>query len=111
METALVLSADSWEMTDESTGEVRRGVSLCFVNQYRDATDKSVGLRPTKTSATAEVFEAIRKGGAPGLYQLDFRTRPGKEGKPVLTAARAEFVRKLDLFGESAVPPSERKSR
>lgn len=111
METALILSADRWEMTDERTGEIRSGVSLYYVNEYREATDKVIGLKPTKTPATNEVFEAVRKGGAPGLYQLDFRTRPGKEAKPVLMASRADFIRKLELFTESVSVQPEKKAR
>lgn len=111
METTLILSADRWELTDDKTGELRSGVVLYYVNQYRDPTDRAIGLRPTKTSATPEVFETVRKGGAPGLYQLDFRTRPGKEGKPTLVAAKAEFLRKLDLFGEAGATSPDRKLR
>jgi len=111
METVLVLSADRWQLTDEKTGEIRAGILLHYVNQYREASDKAVGLRPTKISATTEVFDAIRKAGAPGFYKLDFRTRPGKESKPTLLAARAEFVRKPDLFEETAAAHSERKAR
>jgi len=110
METALILSADSWELTDEKTAEVRRGVSITFVNQYREASEKSVGLKPTKAPATQEVFDTIKKGGAPALYRLDFRTRPGKEGKPVPTVFRAELVRNLELFAETGPSPRAQKS-
>ena len=111
METALILSVDSWELTDPTSGEVRRGVSLYFVNQYCESSETSVGLRPTKAPASPEVFESVRKGGAPALYRLGFRTRPGKESKPVLMATQAELVRKLDFFGESTVSPVDRKVR
>lgn len=111
MESVLVLSADRWELTDERTGEIRRGVTLSYVNSYRETTERSVGLRPTKAPATEEAFDAIRKAGAPGLYQLDFRTRPGKESVPVVTIVKAECIRKLDLFADSPTAVPERKPR
>lgn len=111
MEPVLILSADQWELTDETTGEVRRGVTVYFVNAYRESTSKSIGLRPTKVPAMLDVFDSIRKGGAPGIYFLDFRTRPGKEGKPVLTATQARLDRKLDLFSNDGPTTADRKTR
>ncbi len=98
METVLVLSADKWEMPDEQSGEIRRGITLQYVNEYREDNEKAVGLKPTKAPATPEVFDAIRKGGAPGLYRLDFRTRPGKESKPTLMVVKAEMAKAVKLF-------------
>lgn len=111
METVFVLSADNWELTDERTGEIRRGVTITYVNNYREPSERSLGLRPTKAPATYEVFELIKKGGVPGFYRLDFRTRPGKEAKPVLTVSGAEFVRKLELFAESEPTFVKQKAR
>src|SRR5262245_57865780 len=109
METVLLLSADSWELKDEHTGEIRRGVTVTYVNNYREPDGRSVGLRPIKAPATADVFSSVRPGGAPGLYSLDFRTRPGKESKPVLTVTRADLVEPLALFQANA--PDRQESR
>lgn len=98
MDTVLVLSADKWEMTDEKTGVIRNGVTIQYVNDYRENDERSVGLKPTKAPASLEVFESIRKGGAPALYRLDFRTRPGKESKPTLTVIKAEIGKAIKIF-------------
>lgn len=98
MEKALVISADRYEFTDEKTGEIRKGVTVNYINDYREDTEMSVGLKPTKISANAEVFDAIRAGTAPALYELDFRTRPGKEGKPTLQLVKATLVKTIDVF-------------
>lgn len=98
METALVLSADKWNLTDEKTGELRNGIMVQYINDYREDSDRAIGFKPIKASSTPEVFDAIRKGGAPALYQLDFRTRPGQAGKPTLVIVKAELVRAVKIF-------------
>jgi len=50
-EKALILSGDPWDMTDEKTGQRITGVSLWYVNQYRDGEN---GQKPTKVTATPE---------------------------------------------------------
>lgn len=98
MEKALVIAADRYEFTDEKSGEIRKGVTVYYINDYRDDTDKALGFKPIKAPATPEVFEEMRKGGAPALYDLDFKTRPGQEGKPVLTLVKAVFDKAVKVF-------------
>jgi hypothetical protein len=98
MELVLVLSVDRYEFTDERTGEIRKGVTLQYVNDYREDRPTSLGFKPIKASANDEVFDTIKKSGAPGLYKLHSRTRPGKEGKPTLTIVKAEHVKNMKIF-------------
>jgi hypothetical protein len=98
METALIISADRYEFADEKSGEIRKGITVHYINDYREDTDKAIGFKPIKAPATLEVFEAVRKGSAPALYELDFRTRPGQEGKPTLTIVKADLVRTVEIF-------------
>ena len=100
METALVLSADRYEFADEKTGELRRGVTLQYITDYREDTATAVGFKPIKAPALSEVFDAVKKSGAPGLYRLTTKTRPGKEGKPALTVVKADLVKGLDIFDQ-----------
>lgn len=99
MELALVISADKWKMADEKTGEIREGATVHYINDYREDDEKSVGFKPTKISVSEEVFQSVRQHGAPALYNLDLRTRPGKESRPTLAIAKLEFVRGVELFG------------
>jgi hypothetical protein len=100
METALVLSADHYEFTDEKTGDVRRGVTVQYITDYREDTPRSVGYKPIKAPAASDVFDAIKKNGAPALYHLTTKTRPGKEGKPALTVVKADLIKSLSIFDQ-----------
>lgn len=98
METVLIISADKWKMADEKTGEIRSGLTIQYINDYREDSETAVGFKPIKAPANPEIFDAIKKGGAPGLYKLDMKTRPGKDAKPTLTIVRAEFVKPVKIF-------------
>ncbi|MBR8030375.1 hypothetical protein KDX27_42195 [Burkholderia cenocepacia] len=101
-ERALILSADAWEMADERTGEIRKGVSFWYVSNYREDDVKSAGFKPTKLSGTFEAFDQVRTGGLPALCDIDFATRPGKDNKATLTLVAAKHVSKVDLFAKGA---------
>lgn len=96
-EKVLLLSADKWEMPDERTGAINSGVSVWYINDYRDDTDRAIGSKPIKIGCTPEVFEVLAKNGAPGVYDFDFRTRPGAGGKPAMMLVQASFVQSVDL--------------
>ena len=100
-ERALVLSADAWEMPDEKTGSITKGVSVWYVNDYRDDDEKSFGFKPTKVSSTPEMLEHLR-GKCPCLADLDFGSRPGAGGKAALTLVKITVAKPLvELFGGS----------
>lgn len=101
MEQALVLAADKWRMTDQDTGEIREGVSLHYLTDYREQKDTTVGFKPMKVGASDAAFDEIKKGGAPGLYELAMKTKPGKDGIPTFQVIGARLVQKLDLFSAS----------
>lgn len=96
-ERALITSADAWEMTDEKTGEIRRGVSIWFLNDYRDDSAESFGFKPTKVSADRSLLEKLR-GQLPGIFDLEYGSRPGAQGKATLTLIGVELVKPVDLF-------------
>lgn len=98
METVLIISADKWNMTDEVTKEYREGITLQYLTDYREDTDTSLGFKPIKTSVNEAVFEAVKKNGAPALYRIDTRSRPGTGGKPTLTVVSAQFVKPVKIF-------------
>jgi hypothetical protein len=100
-EKALVLSADPWEMTDKDTGQIVKGVSFWYVNQYRDGEN---GQKPTKVSVSSELFDMV-KGKLPALCELEFGSRPGAQGKATLTVVGAKVLKAVDfsgLFGASS---------
>jgi len=101
-EKALVLSADKWSMPDEKTGEIRSGFSVWYVNDYRDDLPESIGMKPTKITATPEMFESLRLAKLPALFDLDFGSRPGAQGKATLTLVKAKHIADVDVFAVKA---------
>jgi hypothetical protein len=97
-EKVLVLSADNWNMVDERTGQPMAGVSVWYVNKYRDDDVGSLGNKPIKIGATDDTFKVLREGGLPGVYELDYGARPGKGGKASLTLTGAKFIHAVDFF-------------
>jgi len=100
-ERALVLSVDKWEMADEKTGEIRRGLSVWYVNEYREDTQESFGLKPTKVSAAPELLEHFRKARLPALFDMHYGSRPGAQGKATLTVIKADGIANVNVFSGS----------
>lgn len=100
MEKALILSADSWSMPDEKTGEIRKGVSVWFVNDYRDDTEEAVGFKPTKVSADVELLPMLRSAKLPAVFNMHYGSRPGAQGKATLTLIKADKIASVNLFTE-----------
>lgn len=92
-EKALVLSADPWSMVDEKTGQALSGNSLWYVNSYRDGEN---GQKPTKVTASAEIFEQI-KGKLPAVCEMEYGSRPGAQGKATLTVVGLKVLKRIDF--------------
>lgn len=101
MQSVILLSGDPWEMTDDRTGEIRRGVSFWFVNSYRDS-DR--GLKPTKISGPPQLFETVR-GRLPCVCVLSYGMRPGAQNKATLQLDDIEVIAPFNL--ESAVEQAQ----
>ena len=93
MDLSLVLSADPWEIPDERTGEIRKGLSIWFVNSYRDSES---GLKPTKVSGDVALWDQLR-GRLPAVCSLSFSTRPGKENKAQLVLSSVDVIDQWDV--------------
>lgn len=106
-EKALILSADAWEMPDERTGEIRKGVSVWYVNDYREDTQTAVGFKPTKVSADSSMIEVLRTAKLPSLFDLHFGSRPGAQGKATLTLVSISHIADVDVF---TVSPAAKKA-
>lgn len=96
-ETVLILRASKWEMTDEKTGEIRKGCTVHYINDYQVETATAVGDAPLKVQATEEVFIEIKKHKAPGIYEIGTRTKPGKEGQATVVMTQVKFKKGFDL--------------
>lgn len=96
-ETVLILRASKWELTDEKTGEIRKGCTLHYINDYQVETATAVGDSPMKVGASEEVFDAVKKSKAPGVYDITTRTKPGKEGQATVVVTQAKFLKSFSL--------------
>lgn len=97
-ERALVLSVDRWEMPDERTGEIRKGLSVWYVNDYREDTADAIGYKPTKVSAALELFPVFAKARLPALFGMTYGSRPGAQGKATLTLIKADAQANVNIF-------------
>lgn len=101
-ERALILSCDAWDMVDEKTGEMRRGLTVWYLNDYREDSDGSFGLKPTKVSADRSLLESLRSAQLPAMFDLDFGSRPGAQGKATLTLVKATKFASVNLFAQQS---------
>lgn len=94
----LLLSADQYNVTNEATGEILRGITMFYLNDYREDTAQSLGYKPTKISAPMELWATLQKLEVPCIAELSFITRPGAMGKATAVVNGIEFVRAAPLF-------------
>ena len=102
----LILSADKWEMDDDRTGKIRSGVSIWLVNDYREETPLAVGMKPTKVSGDISMFDQLKSAKLPAVFDLDYGSRPGKDGKPTLTLLGVTHIADIDAFSQHSVKKS-----
>ncbi len=96
-ETVLILRASKWELTDEKTGEIRKGCTVHYINDYQVETANAVGDALMKVQASEEVFTEVKKHKAPGIYEIGTRTKPGKEGQATVVMTQAKFKQAFSL--------------
>jgi hypothetical protein len=95
-ETVLILRASKYDFTSDK-GEVIKGCNIHFINDYQVETETAVGDSPMKVSATDEVFAEVKLHKAPGIYQINTRTKPGKDGQATVVVTQAKFVEAFTL--------------
>ena len=83
----LILSADTWKMVDEKTGEIRTGCTINYIpslDKVCNDTAKSYGYKPVKESLPEEFIDKIAAvGGCPCDAEATFVIRM-VSGKQVL---------------------------
>ncbi len=96
-ETVLVLRADRYEFTSEKTGEIIKGCNVYFISDSQVETANAVGEKPMKVSITDEVFNEIKHYGAPAIYSISTKTKPGKDGTATVMLTKAKFQQPFKL--------------
>jgi hypothetical protein len=111
-QTCLFLSAQSYKITDENTGEINSGISLWYISDNSllpcsdELSEKKVGVisrgfKPMKTAIPLDMMGKL--GSFPGLYEVSFE---------MVSVANKAQLRFRDIAPVSSVrlevlPPSE----
>lgn len=94
----ILLYAGQYQITDESTGEVKQGVTCNYYFntdlRAEDNKNGSKGTRPAKGSIDFILMKKIKS--APALYNAKFEMNIGSDGKPVLKILDLDYV--SDIF-------------
>jgi hypothetical protein len=93
METCIVLSAREYDFEDEK-GKQIKGVTINYLTGDVESDHDRRGVFPFTINAPADVHHALK--ALPGVYQLDFKQRPGLKGRPVVQVVAAKLVQALD---------------
>jgi hypothetical protein len=99
METVLILCARRYQFRDDQGRNVE-GVTLSYVTDDLQIGGDRLGLEPLTVTAPLELFQSLTQ--VPGVYQMDFRQRPGPKGRPVLQVAAVAFLRPSQVASELA---------
>lgn len=96
--TALVVSADRYDIPDERTGEIQKLHQVWMINEYRVSNDREHGSKPIKTLIDGAVFAELVKHPLPSLFELDMAMRPGKGNTPAVTVVGFKYVSTPAIF-------------
>lgn len=93
----VILSADTWQMADEKTGELRKGCSIHYIPSLVKCCNeegKSYGYKPVKESLPIEFIHQIEAaGGCPCDAKVTFVIRM-QSGNQVLKIGQCEILSK-----------------
>ena len=95
METQIILLyAGRYEIVDERTGVVNRGVTCnYYFNTNLKAEDNANGTKGTRPAKGSIDYELMNKiVSAPAIYNAKFEMSVGSDGKPVLKIVDLDYI-------------------
>lgn len=105
-ERVLLCSVDTWDMADEKTGEMRRGITVWYLNEYREDAVGQFGFKPTKVGAVPELLQVLTTTKLPAVADVDFGSRPGAQNKATLTLTGVVRAQSINVFQAPQKPAS-----
>lgn len=94
----LVLGARRYDFKDDDGGRVE-GVTLHYLTldsiDSGEVDENQKGEIPFSVSAPTAVYHQLEQ--LPGYYEVDFRQRPGRGGKPTLQATWVSYAREFSV--------------
>lgn len=93
MQTCVLLSARRYDFAGSDGNQVV-GMTLTYLTGDVEESADNRGAAPMSITAPLALYSEL--GPLPGLYDMDFRQRPGKGGKPTLQCVGVKFRSALD---------------
>ncbi len=91
IERVILLYASTYDFVPTGgDGSRLKGMKLQYITDYIEATENAQGTPIMMATAPHEAKTGL--GAVPGVYEIDFRMRPGKDNKPTLTPVSLAFV-------------------
>lgn len=100
MDTTILLSARRYNFDDEKTGKTVQGVNLQYVTGDTEDSDNQRGCLMFTISAPFEVWGQLK--AIPGVYDMEFKQRPGPKGRPTLQCVNATFKAPFDALAKKS---------
>lgn len=100
MEQCVLLSARRYDFKDDAGKQVE-GVTLTYITENVETEGDTRGCQPLSVAGESSVWSKL--GAVPGLYDMDFKQRPGPKGKPTLKLVDVKFIGRVE-FMEHDVP-------
>jgi hypothetical protein len=91
IERVILLYASSYDFVPTAgDGSRLKGLKLQYITDYIEHTENAQGTPIMMATAPLEAKSGL--AAVPGVYEVDFRMRPGKDNKPTLTPVSLAFV-------------------
>lgn len=99
MNRVVILKAQRWSLTDENTGEIRRGTSVVYLPGVEANGRDAIGMEVMKSTGPHELYDSLQI--VPAVYELDYEQSVGtdRNGRQQLTLkpVAATYVGDVEL--------------
>lgn len=92
----LVIGVRPYDFVNKDTGEKLQGVKVFYLDNCAENEANAKGYFPLNISLSGDNHAGKFKE-VPGIYDLDFKYSPDKNGKPVIKLIDAAFVQAAKL--------------
>lgn len=93
----VIFFASRYDFTDDK-GIHRKGAKAKYFYPDKAEGENKEGIDYVESPMPYELFETLRHHTLPSLFDVDFRTKPGKDNKPEMSLVKAQFKKKIELF-------------
>lgn len=94
MAKVLITGIKTYSFTKEN-GEVLSGAKVSYLGSKPSNLDNENGFIPMQVNVSLDILNNI--GKVPGIYDLDFEMKSGKNNKPELMICGFDFIKDFDI--------------